>query len=75
MLLVFSVFYTIHDMHTMPADIQEQLLSIAYSVFVSKPAELDEKMRLGIPQCHREVFWSQLTLSDLNSLLLRQTHM
>lgn len=67
-------FYTTHDMHTMPraADIQEQLLSIAYSVFVSKPAELYEKMRLGIPQCHREMFWSQLTLNDLNSLLLRQ---
>jgi len=67
-------FYCAHDMHTMPraSDIREQLLSIAYSIFITKPTELYAKMRLGIPASHQEVFWGHLTIPDLNSLIVRQ---
>ena len=47
-------------------------MAIATNIFVTKPQPILCLMRQGIPESHVEIFWGQLTISDLSSLIETQ---
>lgn len=66
--------YTAYKFLDIPrkSTIKQQLFAIADQELVQKPQRLCTQMRKGIPNCHLQGFWGQLSVDHLSYMLHKQ---
>jgi hypothetical protein len=55
-----------------PTEVRQQLVSVAREVLVDRSRRFYQLMRQGMPQQHRQLFWSELTIDHLLQMMVSQ---